>query len=86
VKRDEKVMSATVQKWDREEAARLAREAYRYVARTFPPDGPLEPLGVADARVVEAEERGDWPGYVEALRDLMRTARREAARHRAGAA
>ncbi len=79
-------MSATAQKWDTEEAARLAREAYKYVARTFPPDAPLEPLGRADAAVVEAEERGDWPGYVEALRELMRTARREAARHRAGAA
>jgi len=76
-------VSGAATRWDTEEAARLAREAYRYVARTLPPDGPLEPLGVADARVVEAEERGDWPGYVDALRDLMRTARREAQRARA---
>jgi hypothetical protein len=64
-------------------AARMAREAYRYVARTHPLDANLEPLGVADARVVEAEERGDWPAYVEALRELCRTARREAQRRAA---
>lgn len=29
--------------WDTERAADLAREAYRYVARTYPPDAPLEP-------------------------------------------
>lgn len=28
--------------WDTEEAARLAREAYRYVARTYPQDADLE--------------------------------------------
>ena len=76
-------MSTTAQKWDTEEAARLAREAYRYVARTYPLDANLEPLGVADARVVEAEEQGDWPAYVEALRELCRTARREAQRRAA---
>jgi hypothetical protein len=76
-------VSAPVQTWDTEEAARLAREAYRYVGRTHPLDANLEPLGVADARVVEAEERGDWEGYVEALRELMRTARREARRRAA---
>jgi hypothetical protein len=69
--------------WDTEVAARLAREAYRYVGRTYPLDAPLEPLGAADARVVEAEERGDWPAYVEALRELCRTARREAQRRAA---
>ncbi len=79
-------MSATAQKWDTEEAARLAREAYKYVARTFPPDAPLEPLGRADAAVVEAEEREDWLAYEEALRELCRVARREAMRRRAGAA
>jgi hypothetical protein len=64
--------------WDTEEAARLARVAYRYVARTYPPEADLEPLGVADRTVLQAQERGDWPAYVEALRELMRTARREA--------
>ena len=74
-------MSAAV--WDTEEAARLAREAYRYVARTYPKDAPFEPIGEADRVVVEAEARGDWPGYVEALRELCRTARREAQRRAA---
>jgi hypothetical protein len=69
--------------WDTEEAARLAREAYRYVARTYPPDAQLEPLGKVDRIVLEAQERGDWPRYVEALRELCRTARREAQRRAA---
>jgi hypothetical protein len=43
------------QQWDTERAARLARKAFRYVARTYPPDAPLEPLGRADAAAVEAE-------------------------------
>lgn len=69
--------------WDTAEAARLAREAYRYVARTYQPDADLEPLGAADRAVLEAQNRRDWPGYVEALRELMRTARREAQRRAA---
>jgi hypothetical protein len=76
-------VSTTAQKWDTDEAARLAREAYRYVARTYPLDADPGPLGAADARVVEAEEQGDWPAYVEALRELCRTARREAQRRAA---
>lgn len=46
------------QEWNTEEAARLAREAYRYVARTYPLDADLEPLGVADARVPDGQARG----------------------------
>jgi hypothetical protein len=76
-------VSGVAVKWDTEEAARLAREAYRYVARTYPPDADLEPLGVADRAVLEAQERGDWPRYVEALRELCRVARREAQRRAA---
>lgn len=66
--------------WDTEEAARRAREAYIYTARMFPVDAPpeaFEDLGAADTAVVEAQERGDWPGYLEALRRLMRVAKRE---------
>jgi hypothetical protein len=65
------VKSPQTHEWNTEEAARLAREAYRYVA---------EPLGVADRRVLECQERGDFGGYVEALRELCRVARREAQR------
>jgi hypothetical protein len=78
-------MKSTPTTWNTEEAARFAREAYRYVARTYPRDAPLEPLGVADRAVLEAQERFDWSSYVEALRELMRTARREAQRRRAAA-
>jgi hypothetical protein len=66
--------------WDAQRAAELARRAYLYVAEHYPEDAPLEPLGRADAVVVEAEERRDWDAYVEALRALMRLARREGIR------
>jgi len=73
--------------WDAARAAELARKAYRYAARVYPPDASLEPLGRADAVVLEAQEAGDGPAYVEALRELMRTAKREALRkHRERAA
>jgi hypothetical protein len=75
--------SPHAQEWNTEEATRLAREAYLYVARTYPPDANLEPLGKVDRVVLEAQERGDWPQYVEALRELCRTARREAQRRAA---
>jgi hypothetical protein len=68
----------SVRTWDTERASELARKAYRYVAKVYPPDAPLEPIGRADAVVVEAEERGDWPAYVEGLRAMMWTAKREA--------
>jgi hypothetical protein len=64
--------------WDTEQAAELARTAYRYVAKVYPKEAPLTPLGVADMRVLEAQEAGDWQVYEEALRELCRTARREA--------
>lgn len=76
-------MSTAATRWNTEEAARLAREAYRYVARTYPPEADLEPLGVADRAVLEAQEAGNWDAFVEALRELMRTARREAQRRAA---
>jgi hypothetical protein len=73
-------MSASGERWNTKRAAQLAHEAYRYVARTYPPDAPLEPLGRADAAMLEAQEQGDWSGYEEALRELCRVARREAIR------
>ena len=72
--------------WDTQEAARRAWAAYSYVARVLPADANLEAIGRADSAVLEAEEAGDWRGYVEALRELCRTARREAIRRRGRAA
>ncbi len=69
--------------WDTELAAERAREAYRYVARQYPKDAPLEPIGRADMAVLETQERRDWGGYEEALRELMRTAKREVLRRTA---
>jgi hypothetical protein len=77
-------MSTTGQGWSPVEALELAIKAYRYVARVLPPDAALEAIGRADRAVLEAEEREDFPAYEEALRELMRTARREA-RNRAAA-
>jgi hypothetical protein len=78
-----KSVKSTSATWDTEEAARLAREAYCYVARTYPLDADLEPLGKVDQVVLEAQEQGDWPRYVEALRELCRVARRGAQRRAA---
>jgi hypothetical protein len=78
-----KSMKSAPAAWDTEEAAKFAREAYRYVARNYPLDADMEPLGRVDRAVLEAQERGDWWAYVEGLRELMRTARREAQRARA---
>ena len=69
----------TAQVWDTELAADRARTAYRYVAKVYPKDAPLEPIGVADRAVLEAQEAQDWPAFEEALRELMRTAKRERA-------
>jgi hypothetical protein len=71
-------VSGAAEVWDTERAAELARKAYHYVARVYPPDAPLEPVGRADVVVLEAQEASYWPAYVEALRELMRTAKREA--------
>jgi hypothetical protein len=76
-------VSSTAQGWDTERAAELARTAYRYVARLYPKDAPLEPLRRADMAVLETQERRDWGGYEEALRELVRTAKREALRRAA---
>jgi hypothetical protein len=79
-------MAAAPVAWDTERAEKLAREAYRYVGRTYPEGAPLEPLGIADRAVLEAQERGDWDAYVEALRQLMRVAEQEAIRRRRSSA
>jgi len=75
-----------VSAWPPELAWQRAREAYRYVSRVLPLDADLEAIGAADRRVLEAEERHDWPALEDALRELCKTARREAARVKAGAA
>jgi hypothetical protein len=53
------------------------------VARTFPKDAPLEPLGRADMAVVRAQEARDLQAYEEALREMCRVAKREAQRRAA---
>jgi len=66
--------------WDAERAEEMQRAAYRYVARIYPEHAHLEPLGIADRADLEAEARQDWSAYVEALRELCRTAKSEARR------
>jgi len=72
--------------WDSERAFERARVAYRFVAANFPDEADLEVLAPYTAAAHEAERAGDWPAYEDALRGLMRTARAEAMRRKAGAA
>ena len=69
--------------WDTELASERAREAYRYVARTMPNDANLDVLAPHEDAAIAAQRAGDWRGYEEALREMMRTAKREAERRRA---
>jgi hypothetical protein len=66
--------------WDPVEAFELARKAYTYVARTVPLDIGYSLLDSYTEAAYEAERAGDWPAYVEALRELCRTARDEGRR------
>jgi hypothetical protein len=72
--------------WKPELAFERARVAYRYVAANFPDEADLEVLALYTSAAHEAERAGDWPAYEEALRELMRAARAEAMRAKAGAA
>jgi hypothetical protein len=65
-------MSAPV--WDTERAATLARKAYRYLARVYPTDAPLEPLNVHEDAALKAQAASDFDAYEDALRAMMRTA------------
>jgi hypothetical protein len=69
--------------WDTEIAATRADQAYRYVSRTLPPGADYSPLDVHTEAAYEAERAGNWTAYVEALRELCRTARDEARREAA---
>ena len=71
--------------WDADLAFERARVAYRYVAANFPNSADLEILGPYTAAAHDAERRGDMPAYLDALRVLMRAAKREAKRERAAA-
>jgi hypothetical protein len=66
--------------WDSDLAFERARTAYRYVAANFPDSADLEVLAPHTDAAHEAERAGDWPAYVEALRELCRATRREARR------
>ncbi len=69
--------------WDTELASERAREAYRYVARMMPKDANLEVLASHEDAAIAAQRAADWQAYEEALREMMRTARREAQRRAA---
>jgi hypothetical protein len=75
-------MSSPV-KWDTAVAAQRAEQAYSYVARTLPPGADYSPLDSLTGAAYEAERDGNWTAYVEALRELCRTARDEARREAA---
>jgi hypothetical protein len=69
-----------VSAWSPESTLERSRTAYGYLARVLPPDADYAPIGASDRAVLEAEERRDMEGYVEALRALCRAARNEARR------
>jgi hypothetical protein len=56
--------------------------AYRFVADVYTKGTGYEPLDAHTAAAHEAEQAGDMEGFEDALRELMRTARREALRER----
>ena len=72
--------------WDADLAFERARIAYRYVAANFPDEADLEVLAPYTNAAHEAERAGDMEAFEDALRQLMRAARSEAMRERAGAA
>ena len=69
--------------WDKERASERAREAYRYVVRTMPKDADLDALAPHEDAAIAAQRAGDWQAYEEALREMMRAAKREAQRRAA---
>jgi hypothetical protein len=72
-----------VSEWDKERAFERARTAYRYVAEVYPRGTGYEPLDAHTAAAWEAERTGDMEAFEDALRNLMRAAKREAVRERA---
>jgi hypothetical protein len=74
--RRERLVSA----WDAARSFERARVAYRYVAANFPDSADLEVLAPYTAAAHEAERGGDMEAFEDALRELMRAARREARR------
>jgi hypothetical protein len=65
-----------VMAWDTRAAAKRPEQAYFYVSRTLPQGTDYSPLDSRTDAAYEAEKAGDWPAYVEALRELCRAARR----------
>jgi len=71
--------------WDPDLAFERARTAYRYVAVNFPDSADLEvQVPHTEAAHEAAARRGDMPAYLDALCELMKTARAEAMRQRSG--
>jgi hypothetical protein len=72
-----------VSAWNPEKAAQRAQMAYRYVAEVLPKGLPgeartgYEPLDAHTAAAWEAERTEDMRAFEDALRELMRTAKRE---------
>ncbi len=69
--------------WDTERAAELASTAYRYVANVFPKEADYALLEKHTHAAHTAQDTGDLDAFEEALRELMRAAKREARRRAA---
>lgn len=64
--------------WSQESVYEKAVQAVRYLAENYPECGGTEALDPYHDAVHEAAAREDWDGYVNGLRNHMRSRRRAA--------
>lgn len=73
------------QVWDTERTVELATQAYRYVADIYPKAAGYDRLDEYTEAAHDAQDAGDFAAFEDALRELMRAARREAVKRRRAA-
>ena len=71
--------------WDTERAAELASKAYSYVGKVYPKAAGYDRLDEYTEAAHAAQDAGDFAAFEDALRELMRAARREALKRRGAA-
>jgi hypothetical protein len=71
--------------WDTEKGAELATQAYGYVGRVYPKAAGYDRLDKYTEAAHDAQDAGDFAAFEDALRELMRAARREALKRRGAA-
>jgi hypothetical protein len=79
------VVSVPAPAWDTERAAELASKAYSYVGKVYPKAAGYDRLDEYTEAAHAAQDAGDVAAFEDALRELMRAARREALKRRGAA-